>query len=104
MRHRHCRGYRVEDARKRAYARQSIILRESPCEDDGPSEIGFTRFRQTKCASRINPTCVVKPAGDKRDSRPAYFSDGCANATKRKPTAFAFYNGRDPQNEEGADL
>ena len=27
-------------------------------------EIGFTRFRHLKCASRINPTCVVKPAGD----------------------------------------
>ena len=30
-------------------------------------EIGFTRFRYFKCASRINPTCVVKPAGDARE-------------------------------------
>jgi PAS domain-containing protein len=25
------------------------------------SEIGFTRFRHFKCASRINPTCGVTP-------------------------------------------
>jgi hypothetical protein len=28
------------------------------------TEIGFTRFRRFRCASRINPACVVKPAGD----------------------------------------
>jgi hypothetical protein len=28
------------------------------------TEIGFTRFRRFKYASRINPACVVKPAGD----------------------------------------
>src|SRR5437867_11785305 len=38
--------------------------REISSEEDGPSELGFTRVRTFMCASRINPTCVVKPAGD----------------------------------------
>src|SRR5262245_60195959 len=45
--------------------RQSIVFAKSSYEEDGPPEIGFTRFRAFKCASRINPTCVVKPAGDR---------------------------------------
>src|SRR5438067_5618487 len=36
----------------------------SPPPQHEESEIGFSRFRQSKCASRINPTYVVKPAGD----------------------------------------
>src|SRR5258707_512497 len=39
-------------------------LRKKLLRSDGPPEIGFTRFRAFTCASRINPTCVVKPAGD----------------------------------------
>src|SRR5262249_22107944 len=44
--------------------RQSVFFAKTSFEEDGPPEIGFTRFRAFKCASRINPTCVVKPAGD----------------------------------------
>src|ERR1700709_2623807 len=40
------------------------LLRKKRLAKDGPTELGFTRVRHLKCASRINPTCVVKPAGD----------------------------------------
>src|SRR5262249_55455265 len=33
--------------------RQSIVFAKSSYEDDGPPEIGFTRFRAFRCASRI---------------------------------------------------
>src|SRR2546421_1097736 len=44
--------------------RQSILFAKTSGEGDGPLEIGFNRFRALRRASRINPTCVVKPAGD----------------------------------------
>src|SRR5262249_44778159 len=44
--------------------RQSIFFEKTSCKDDGPPETGLPDFGRFKCASRINPTCVVKPAGD----------------------------------------
>jgi hypothetical protein len=44
--------------------RQSIFVAKSFCEADGPPNSGSPEFGFLSCASRINPTCVVKPAGD----------------------------------------
>src|SRR5437667_1266456 len=51
----------------------------SPPPQHEESEIGFTRFRQSKCASRINPTCVVKPAGDGSQLKVAALHPGYAS-------------------------
>jgi hypothetical protein len=40
--------------------RQSILFRKKM---DHPKS-GLPDFGRFKCASRVNPTCVVKPAGD----------------------------------------
>src|SRR5262249_11775394 len=43
-------------------ARQSIFLRRTM----DHSNSGKPEFERFECASRINPTCVIKPAGDER--------------------------------------
>src|SRR5262249_48335543 len=54
-----------EDARERAYAPAIHPLRKKFLQRmmDHPNS-GLPDFGRFKCASRINPTCVVKPAGD----------------------------------------
>src|SRR3954447_9405980 len=47
--------------------RQSIFFAKCSCEADGPPNSGSPEFGFLSCASRINPTCVVKPAGDGRE-------------------------------------
>ena len=44
------------------------------------SEIGFTRFRTSECASRINPTCGVTPVPLEAQSKPT--EKKCSDATR----------------------
>src|SRR5882757_11358460 len=44
--------------------RQSIVFARTSREEDGPPNSGLPEFGHLRCASRINPTCVVKPGGD----------------------------------------
>ena len=51
----------------RGLTRQSIFFAKCSCEADGPPNSGSPEFGFLSCASRINPTGVVKPAGDGRE-------------------------------------
>jgi len=76
---RHCRAWHRKFGFTRLAARnnaelgqarvlmQSIFFAKRSCEADGPPNSGLPEFGFHSCASRINPTCVVRPAGDDRE-------------------------------------
>src|SRR5215208_3028552 len=78
--------------------RQSIFFAKCSCEADGPPNSGSPEFGFLSCASRINPTCVVKPAGDARELQ--FLNDAVATDRNLKLTAL----GRDAAAQERVDL
>src|SRR5215510_5536771 len=61
----HARLRRAMDARKRAYARASIFLEKSLRDGWIAPQLELARVAHHLCAaSRVNPTCGVKPGND----------------------------------------